>query len=457
MNESAPRDLDLERQVLGALLVRPDLVVQVSAIIDKEDFFFEGHRHLFDAIASINVTAQEPDPLQVIQHLKDRALLDRVGDSSTILTLAENVVAAANAPVYARRLKSLSVRRNLIETVQSIGQEAGLPHEDENQFLKSVADRVLRITNQTAADGPVLVRDARNDFIDHIEHLYRARGGISGLETGYNEFDSITSGLKGGELIVLAARPGMGKTTFAMNVAANVAVRSSKRALVYSLEMSRLELITRMLCAESRFPMMDLKRGQVPRDRRESLLTHMDRIFQAPLYIEDSGTVDIWDITTLTRKVAIDLEQKNEKLDLVIVDYLQLVGDPEARKNGRQNEVASVSRALKQLAKIVDVPVIAVSQMNRSVEQRKGDMARPQLSDLRESGAIEQDADMVLFIHREMNLDPENNPEDLEKRGLAEIIIAKHRNGPTGNFPIAYTPEINRFDNKPVDRPDRDY
>lgn len=440
----------MERQVLGALMLRSDLVVPVTSVLQKSDFYLESHRHLFDAIASLSLSGNTPDPLQVIQYLKDRDLLQSVLPPEEILSLVENVISAGNAPQLSRRLKNLAVRRELILTVQDISTEAYRPHEDENQFLKSVADKVLKITNQTAADGPVLVRDVKNDFVDYIEQLYKAKGGLSGLATGFLEFDNLTSGLKGGELIVLAARPGMGKTTLAMNMAANIAIKQQKHVLLYSLEMGRLELLLRMLCAEAQMNLADMKKGLVPREKVQQILSTIDKVTSAPLSLEDSGTVDIWDIITLTRKLAVDLDTKGESLGLVIIDYLQLVADPEARSQGRQNEVASVSRSLKQLARMVDVPVIAVSQMNRSVEQRKGDSARPQLSDLRESGAIEQDADMVMFIHREQLKDEDAlSPEQLENRGTAEIIIAKHRNGPVGSFRLAYRPEINRFDNRP--------
>jgi replicative DNA helicase len=447
VSNSLPHDLELERQVLGALLVRPDLIIPVSSILYVEDFYLESHRIIYDVITTMSAAGSSVDALSAIQYLKDRQLLAKVGDAPYIMEMVEQAVYTTNAPVFARKLKSLSVRRALILTVRDIEQEAVDPQEDENRFLKSVSDRVLKITNVTSAEGPVSAREIRNDFVDYIANLLKTKGGISGLRTGYTEFDDMTSGLKGGELIVLAARPGQGKTTLAMNMAANVSTQMGQNALVFSLEMGRFELLLRMLSGESRVHLEDLKKGRFPPNRSQAIQAAIDKITMAPLYLEDSGTVDIWDIMTLSRKIAVDLEQKNEKLGLVIVDYLQLVSDPEARKHGRQHEVASVSRSLKQLARVVDVPVIAISQMNRSVEQRKGDSAKPQLSDLRESGAIEQDADMVLFIHRESAGDMEKE-ENFENRGTAELIIAKHRTGPVGSIRLAYSPEINRFDNR---------
>lgn len=447
MSVPLPQDTELERQVLGALLVRPELLVQVSSIIREEDFFLESHKLLYSTMLEMSVQGQAVDAIQVSQKLKDRALLQSVGDAATILSLAENVLTPASAPVIARRIKTIATRRDLILTVREIEELAGAPQEDENLFLKSVSDRILKITNRSSSEGIVHVRDIKNDFSRYIEGLVKAKGGITGLETGYTEFDNLTTGLKGGELIVLAARPGAGKTTLAMNMAGNIAVKNGNPVLIFSMEMGRMELLMRMLCSYTQMNLGDLKKGIIPRNRSEQVLNGIDRITSSPISIDDSGTSDIWDIITMTRRLGAELEQRGQKLGLVIVDYLQLVADPEAKKHGRQNEVASVSRSMKQLARMVDVPIIAVSQMNRSVEQRKGDSARPQLSDLRESGAIEQDADMVLFIHREQYDD--ESPEAMENRGTAEIIIAKHRNGPTGSFRLAYRPEMNRFDNKP--------
>ncbi len=446
MNPPLPQDLELERQLLGAMMVRPDLIIQIASILRKEDFYNEAYRLLYDTIHEMSVEGKPVDTLLVIQTVKEKRHLNRIGDPSLIMELAENVVSPATAPLIARKLKNLSVRRQLILTMNQLQEEAGKAHEDENQFLKNVSDQILRITNETAADGPVPVKELRNEFLDYIQHLFQTKGGVSGLRTGYELFDSITSGLKGGELVILAARPGQGKTTFAMNMAANVSVRGGAHALVFSLEMGKMEIPLRMVSAESQVNLEDLKKGNIPHHREQAILNAIDRITSSHLILEDSGTVDIWDIITLTRKVAVDLEQRGEKLSLVVVDYLQLISDPDARKMGRQQEVASVSRSLKQLARMVNVPVVALSQMNRSVEQRKGDSARPQLSDLRESGAIEQDADIVLFIHRETSQEQEKE-ENFELRGTTEIIIAKHRNGRTDSFRLAYRPEINRFDN----------
>ncbi len=450
-----PHDLELEKQVLGALMVRPDLVIAVTPVVKESDFYAEPHRIIYNAIVSLSVSGSQVDPVLVIQYLKDRSTLSSCGDAPYILRLAENTVTPSSAPALARRIRSLATRRELILAVRDIEQKAATPAEDENQFLKSVSDTVLRITNRSAQDGVVKVAEISQDFMDYIQKLVEAKGGLSGLATGFSEFDIYTSGLKGGELVILAARPGMGKTTLAMNIAANVAIRNKKAVLIFSLEMGRMELLLRMLCSETQMNLSDIKKGIIPREKVQPLQNGIAKITGSPIHIEDSGTVDIWDTITLARRLAVDLEQRGESLGLIIVDYLQLISDPESRKQGRQNEVASVSRSLKQLARMTNTPIIALSQMNRGVEQRKGE--KPQLSDLRESGALEQDADMVLFIHRETPKEQKEGEiptqEELENRGTAEIIIAKHRNGATGSFRLAFRPEINRFDNRPNPNP----
>jgi len=445
-SSSAPQDLEAERQILGALLVRPDLFIQVSSIISGEDLFLPAHQVLFQSLAQLfHEEAGDIDPLRVIHYLRDREKLDAAGGDAFILRIAEDVLTPANTPLHARRVKQLSLRRSLIEAARAIVEDAGKPFEDENQFLKRIEDRVLSITNRGFVQGIYSLAQTKNDFLEYLQKLIESKGMNSGLPTHFNEFDQLTAGLKGGELIILAARPGMGKTTFAMNIASNVSMLGKKNVLVFSLEMSRMELMLRLICSASQFNHGDLKRGNIPQNRVQDILTAVEHVFSSPMHIDDTGALDIFDLILRSRKLALELDQKGESLGLIVVDYLQLVSDPESRKMGRQHEVATISRGLKQMAKTLNVPVVALSQMNRSVEQRRGD-SRPQLSDLRESGAIEQDADIVMFIHREQ-FNEEDSPEALENRGTAEIIIAKHRNGPVGSFRLAFRPEVNRFDN----------
>ncbi len=447
-----PHDTEAERQVLGALMLRPDLILQVSSTLREEDMYIEAHRLIYQAVVEKNrEVGSRLDAIQIIQHLDDRALTEKAGGAPYIMQLAQLVMAPGSVLLHARRIKSLTLRRSLMKAANSILTEAAEPVEDENSLLRNIENRILHITNSGTEQRVFSIHEMREEIEQHIENLRQAGGRITGTRTLFREFDRLTSGIKAGELIVVAARPGLGKTTLALNIAANVALEQNKSVLIYSLEMSRIELMMRLICAETQFPHLDLKRGHLS-NRARDILTGIDRLSKSPIYIDDSGDLDIWDCMARTRKLQVELQRENRSLDLVIVDYLQLVSDPQARKLGRQHEVAIISRSLKQLARTVKTPVIALSQMNRSVEQRRGEWARPQLSDLRESGAIEQDADIVMFIHREMAESREETEEidttDLDRHGTVEMIIAKHRNGPVGSFRLSFRPEINRFDNR---------
>ena len=446
-----PADIEAERQVLGSLILRPDLTIQVSSIVSRNDFFSDGHRFIYDAILVLHnegAGTEEAmlDPITVVQYLQDRNQLNPAGGSAYIMRLVEEVLAPNNAPLQAQRIRNIAVRRDLISAAMQIEQDAREPQENEGSFLQQVEQSILKITSQTRSRGVVSAAEMQSDFFDYFEKLIEARGGMSGIPTRYEELDNRMSGLRGGELLILAARPGMGKSTFAMNIAMNLAMSEQPvPVLFFTLEMSRLEVLLRILCAHSQTNHGDLKRGHIPQGKKASIQSSLDQIFRSPIYMDDTGALSIWDCISRTRKLNMELKQKGQPgLGLVVVDYLQLMSDPENRKFGRQMEVASISRSLKQLAMTAQVPILALSQMNRSVEQRRGESARPQLSDLRESGALEQDADMVMFIHREA---PGEGEESREMAGKAEIIISKYRAGRTGGFYLAYRPELFRFDN----------
>ncbi len=444
-----PSDIESEIQVLGSLLIKPDLIFQISTILEKDDFFLPAHQIIYDSLENLIRESEESieiDAVRLIQYLNDYQKLEEVGGPEYIFRITEKVISPTNAIYHSQRIRNLSIRRKLIYKLKEFEEKALEPQENELNFLKFVEEEILKITGESITSGLLSIEEIKDEFIDYISKLLETRGGITGQATRFFELDKMTAGFRGGELILLAARPGMGKSTFALNIAMNIAVYFQKPVVIYSLEMSRLELIMRMISADAQINHSDLKRGHIPTSKHDIIKDSIARIFSSPIYIDDSGVLDIWDCIARTRKIDIELQRKGKKIGLVIIDYLQLLTDPESRKFGRQVEVASISRSLKLLAKKADLPILALSQMNRSVEQRRGDFARPQLSDLRESGALEQDADMVMFIHRDFSVDPES-PEALENRGRAEIIIAKHRNGPLGSFKLAYRPEIFRFDN----------
>ena len=437
-------------------MVRSQLIPEIDSQFKSEDLYLESHRLIYHTILEQNRQGiGDIDPVQVTQRLSDLSHLEQSGGTAYIMRLAQDVMAPGNALRHCRRIKSLSMRRHLMEAANNILNESAQPVEDENIFLRKVEESILRITNEGSPPGALSTAELKTEFQAHVKNLLENKGELSGLPSHFRDFDSISSGLKEGELIVVAARPGLGKTTFALNLASNVALQSEESVLFYSLEMSQVELMMRLVCAKSTIEHDRLKRGQVPRERQDKLQESIDAICRAPIYIDDSGDLTIWDCMARTRKFRIDLEQQGKKLGLVVVDYLQLMSDPEARRFGRQHEVATISRSLKQLARIVRAPIIAVSQMNRSVEQRRGEAARPQLSDLRESGAIEQDADIVMFIHHDQrenseNLDDLPSVEDeAANKGTVEMIIAKHRNGPVGSFRLVFARHMNLFRDTP--------
>ena len=446
-----PNDIDTERQLLGALLVRSKLIPEIDSEIKTDDFYLESHRIIYTSILEQNRSGIDNlDAVQVIQRLTDLKRLEEAGGANYIMALAQDVLAPGNASHHAHRLKSISTRRKLMQVANLIVDEASQPVEDEISFLRNVEERVLNVTNQSLDAGIVSTYELKREFQDHVQNLLETKGNLSGLATHFRDLDQLTSGLKGGELIVIAARPGEGKTTLALNVASNISQIEKQAVLLYSLEMSHMELMIRLLCSKTQIFHDQLKRGQLTGEKEKRIQKGIDEICNAPLYIDDTGAITIWECVARSRKFQIDLEQQGKKLGLVIIDYLQLMSDPDARRMGRQQEVATISRCLKQLARTLNVPVIAVSQLNRGIEQRRGASARPQLSDLRESGAIEQDADMVLFIYNDMkakdNEEDTDNKEYLEKSGTIEMILAKHRNGPTGNFRLTFRPQCNQFE-----------
>ncbi|MCX7998840.1 MAG: replicative DNA helicase, partial [Leptospiraceae bacterium] len=344
---------------------------------------------------------------------------------------------------YARRIKNLSSRRNYLKVLQdSIQKVQELENENEEVFT-SIEAELAKVSRNVVTKGLRPISDDKNELIDYIKLMFQTKGTTVGLRTHINGLDDATTGLKPHELVIIAARPGNGKTTFALNIAANVALREKKTVAIFSLEMSRLELLIKMICAEARINASNLKTGSLTTSDQQKLIEVITKVTNAPIFIDDSGSLSIWQFKSRIRQLLI-----TNQLSLIIVDYLQLMNDPTVRE-GRQQEVASISRNLKQMAREANCPIIAISQMSRAVESRSKDQ-RPQLSDLRESGAIEQDADVVAFIYREELVKAKEEGIDKvpdEIRNKAEIIIAKNRSGPVTSFKLNFIPEYSRFDN----------
>lgn len=430
-------DLESEKSLLSSILVKGgEALAQVEIISD--DFYLDLHKRIYTAILFLIDENMQVDPLAVFNHLKDQALLkNEEQEKNYILALFRDTVVIQPISYYAKRVKKFSDRRKYIQILQeSIQTILDSPDENEALFTK-VENDLSTVSRDSQQKGLRHVQDDKIELIDYVKLMFQTKGGLSGLQTHFKEFDSLTTGLKPHELLILAARPGYGKTTLALNIASHVALKEKLTVALFSLEMSRIELLIKMVCSHARINSTLLKTGAVHPSDQEKLINSIMTVLAADIFIDDSGTLSIWEFKARIRQLL-----THKQPSLIVVDYLQLMSDPSVRE-GRQQEVASISRNLKQIAREANCPVIALSQMSRAIESRSKDQ-RPQLSDLRESGAIEQDADIVCFIYREDKVKEDVEADMVNK---AEIIIAKNRAGQTGNFHLLFSPEYSRFDN----------
>ncbi|MDH4200098.1 MAG: replicative DNA helicase [Spirochaetia bacterium] len=433
-------DAESEQIVLGSIIQSPDVFNDVSQIVYTDDFYFEPHRIIYKIIFDLFDHQKIPDAMMVISELKNQNLLEKTGNRSAIIQMA-GLSSPIAAPTYASRVRELALRRRLLNEIKEIESSVLNPGTDLNDILSKTEKSIVSISDRHTTYNVRHIRDINAEFLQFLENLKLSKGGITGLATGFHKLDQMTSGFKGGQMIVLAARPGAGKTTLALNMAQYVAMKSQKPILFFSLEMTRLELLLRLVCADAFLESSKIQKGYINEKEMGKIISSVQRVQSADIYVDDSPDLTSWEFRQRCRRLSGQLKSYNKELGLVVVDYLQLMTDKSRGMESRQLEVASISRSLKIIAKELNVPVLAVSQMNRSIEQRGKD-TRPQLSDLRESGAIEQDADMVMFIHRE---DMYNFDLPPEQAGQADIIIAKHRAGPTGSVKLAFLKEKNLF------------
>jgi replicative DNA helicase len=423
-----PHNLEAEQSVLGAMVVNPNAIPVAIEQLRDEDFYREGHRLIYRSILTLYDKGDEVDVVTVSAELDRQGVLERVGGRDFIHTLAEIVPAAANAGQYATIVREQSVLRSLIQVGNEIA-ELGYQHPDEIAALLDRSEqRVFAISQQRRVAEFQHIKDILTANFQRLELMQRDAT-VSGVATGFEGLDKITGGLQPANLVVLAARPSMGKTSLALNIAQSVAVDGKAPVAIFSLEMSAQELGERMMCSAARVSSHKVRTATLSGDDYAKLIQAAGELEKADIFIDDTAGITMFELRAKARRLASKMP-----LALVIVDYLQLmVGD--GRSENRQQEVAGLSRSLKQLARELSVPVIAVSQLNRSPEVRQD--KRPQLSDLRESGAIEQDADVVMFIHAD--------PKDETKKGTVEVVIAKHRNGPTGIVRLGFVTDYTKF------------
>ena len=439
-SRTMPHDDVAEQSVLGGMLLSKDAIADVVESLRASDFYKPAHETIYEAILSLYGHGSPADVITVADELKKRGELTRVGGASYIHTLIASVPTAANAQYYAEIVKEHAIMRRLIEAGTKIAQ-LGYANETEVDTLVDQAQaEIYAVTDGNAKEDYVSFSEALEETINEIDANSNRPDGVYGVPTDFIEFDELTGGLHGGQMIVIAARPGVGKSTLALDIARSASIHHQMTTVFFSLEMSRTELAMRILSAEGKISMGRLKKGDLDTEGWTNLATLQGRIDSASLFIDDSPNMTLMEIRAKCRR----LKQRND-LKLVVLDYLQLMSSGK-KVESRQQEVSEFSRSLKLLAKELDVPVIALSQLNRGSEQRTD--KRPMVSDLRESGSIEQDADMVILLHREDMYNP-----DSERVGEADMIIAKHRGGPTRTIPLAFSGKYSRFNNMANEAP----
>ena len=431
-----PHSIDAEQAVLGAIIINSRAINDVSSILLPGDFYREAHRIVFEAMLEMSYKGSPIDMLSLSEFLRDKNLFEKVGGVAFITHLSNISPSAANATYYAKIVKDKALLRNLINAASDIADSAFAGSDDIVNLLDNAERKVLAISASHDTGSAVPVKSLLKEAIGRIEMAYEAKGGLTGLPSGFDDLDRLTSGLQPSDLILLAARPSMGKTALTLNLAANVALRKKKSVAFFSLEMSSIQLLMRLISSESGVDSKQIQRGDVSPDEWAAIMGACDNLYNAPLYIDDNSNINVAELRSRARRI-----QSEHGLDLIIIDYLQLMqGRHTGSNDNRQQEVADISRSLKSLARELKVPVIALSQLSRSVENRQ--IKRPMLSDLRESGSLEQDADIVMFLYRE-----DYYIKDTENQNITELIVAKHRNGPVDTVRLFFDKEITRFRN----------
>ncbi|MFH1784503.1 MAG: replicative DNA helicase [bacterium] len=430
-----PQNLEAEKAALGAMLVEKEAVIKAIEMLQGKHFYKEAHRIVFDAMVELFDRNEPVDITTLSEVLRKKKLLSNIGGSSYLTSLIDSVPTAANIDYYAKIIREKSILRSLINVSNDILHESYAAEEDADTVLDKAEQKIFDLSENKITQGFVPVKDMIHDTIDLVDKLYQKKEHVTGLSTGFTDFDIKTAGLHPSNLIIVAGVTSMGKTSFCLNIATHVGIEKKKPVAIFSLEMAREELLLRMLCSEARIGLHKVRTGFLGKNDFTYLTNAASKLSEAPIFVDDSSPLSVLEMKAKSRRL-----KAERGLSLIIVDYLQLINS-RGRIENRQQEIAEISRSLKGLAKELKVPVIALSQLSRQVEKRKD--YRPQLSDLRESGAIEQDADLVAFIFREEYYDRDRP----EIEGIAEVIIAKQRSGPTGTIKMSFIKDYTRFEN----------
>lgn len=436
--------------VLGSMLIDKDAVETALELLQEEHFYKDAHRRVFRAATNLYAAGQAVDSVTVAEELRRLQMLEAIGGPQFLSDLVHTVSTAAHAEHYARLVREKAILRELISTCTQVVTRCYQEEKEPAALLDEAQAQILAVAQKQPMTGFVESKKLAHEVIEDIDRLHKRKEAVTGVATGLKKFDQWTAGLQKGDLVLIAARPSQGKTALALNIAANIVLNEKEPRAVafFSLEMTRHALMTRLIASEARANLGELRTGFFRRDRWAHITTAASRLSEAPLYINDMLLQSVLEMRSSAKRLANELRKKGQELGVVMIDYLQLMRGPSRRVESRQQEVSEISRGLKFLARDLNVPVVALSQLNRRTEDKGRPDGKPQLSDLRESGALEQDADLVAFIYRE----GQYKREDPTLQNKAEIIIAKQRNGPVGSFEVSFLQEYTRFENLAVEQ-----
>jgi len=430
-----PQNIEAEISVLGALLLDKEAIVKVMDILDSDDFYKESHKIIYEAIIELFEERNPCDIVTLSNKLEEKGELEKIGGATFLTTLTNAVPTTANVVHYAQIIKHKSTLRKLISAAAKISELGFNEKEDIETILDEAEKSIFQVSQRYLKENFISIRDVLADSFERIDQLHKDKGKLRGVPTGFTDLDNILAGLQSSDLIILAGRPSMGKTSLALNIAQHVATQENIPVGIFSLEMSKEQLVDRLICAEAGVDSWKLRTGNLSDEDFPKIGHAMGVLSEAPIYIDDSPSINALEIRAKARRL-----QSEHELGLIVVDYLQLMESPSRREANRVQEISDISRSLKGLARELNIPVLCLSQLSRAVEQRPDRI--PQLADLRESGSIEQDADVVMFIYRE-----DYYRKDTDKKNIADILIKKHRNGPTGTVELYFNPEQMKFIN----------
>lgn len=433
--KKVPSSIEAEKSVLGGIFLKPDIFGDVVEILHPNDFYKNGHKLIYEAMRDIYNSGTGIDPIVVVNKLKKNEKFDELVGEQLLFDIISDVPTAANIIEYAKIVKEKATLRRLGEVGTKIVELAYEGYEEVDNILDKAEGMIFKISENVDSKDLVSLKDVIAQEFVRLEKVYQNKGVATGISSGFSDFDQMTSGFHPSDLIILAARPAMGKTAFALNLALNAAMKSKKGVLLFSLEMSSSQLLQRLLSIEAGIGLQKIRNGFLDPDDWGKLGLASMKLSNSEINIADLPNVNVLEIRAIARRL-----KAAGKLDMIIIDYLQLIKGNSTRGDNRQQEISEISRALKGIARELDIPIIALSQLSRATEQRAD--RRPMLSDLRESGAIEQDADMVMFLYRD-----DYYNEDSEDKGLTEVIIGKQRNGPVGTIKLSFFHEYTRFEN----------